>query len=113
MISSGEIVDDEKAELQKLVLEVINHPMLQIYYVQGSEVYNERDIITDSGQILRPDRLNIKDAEALIIDYKTGIEDKKHEQQLQLYQDALEDMNLIIKKKILIYINDDIKIKDV
>ena len=51
--------------------------------------------------------------EAVIIDYKTGTENKKHEQQLQLYQDVLEDMKITVKKKILVYTNDDILVKDV
>ena len=50
---------------------------------------------------------------AVIMDYKTGLEDKKHAQQLQSYQDVLEDMNIEVKKKILIYINDDIKVKTI
>jgi RecB family exonuclease len=64
--------------------------------------------------ILRPDRviINAKN-EAVIIDYKTGLEDKKHAQQLQTYQDVLEQMNIKVKRKILIYINNDILVKDV
>ena len=47
------------------------------------------------------------------MDYKTGLEAKKYEQQLQSYQDVLEDMKISVKKKILIYINDDILVKEV
>ncbi|MGK0254123.1 MAG: ATP-dependent exoDNAse (exonuclease V) beta subunit [Mariniflexile sp.] len=100
--------------LKKLVFQLVNHPKLVSYYNVNDTVYNERDIITKDGIILRPDRvvLNVKN-EAVIIDYKTGSQDKKHEQQLQSYQDILQDMRIIVKKKILVYVNDDILVKEV
>ena len=113
LISSGEIVYDEKENLQKLVLEVINHPMLQTYYVQGSEVYNERDIITDSGLLFRPDRLNIINDNAIIIDYKTGIPKSSHESQLDEYSTVISMMDLKVTHKYLVYINDTIKVIEV
>ena len=100
--------------LKRLVIELVNHPKLETYYDSNNIVYNERDIITKEGIILRPDRVvvNIQN-EAIIIDYKTGAEDKKHAQQLQLYQDILQDMKITVKKKILVYMNDDILVKEV
>lgn len=108
-------INIEQAEpLKQLVIELVNHPKLEAFYNPNDTVYNERDIITKEGIILRPDRVvvNIKN-EAVIIDYKTGAEDKKHAQQLQLYQDILQDMKITVKKKILVYLNDDISVKEV
>jgi ATP-dependent exoDNAse (exonuclease V) beta subunit len=100
--------------LKQLVFQIVNHPKLVSYYHVNDTIYNERDIITKDGVILRPDRVvvNIKN-EAVIIDYKTGAQDKKHEQQLQSYQDVLRDMKIIVMKKILVYVNDDILVKEV
>jgi len=109
------IINPEQAStLKEIVIQIVEHPQLSDYYTSKNTIYNERDIITKEGFVLRPDRVVVNSKfEAIIIDYKTGTEDKKHFQQLQLYQDVLEDMNLIVKKKILVYINDDIKVKDV
>ena len=109
------IISNEQAILLKtLVTNIVNHPTLKTYYQTNNTVYNERDIITKDGMILRPDRIVFHTKnEATIIDYKTGFEDKKHSQQLQTYQDVLEDMNIRIKNKILVYINDDILVKEV
>ncbi|SFZ90380.1 ATP-dependent exoDNAse (exonuclease V) beta subunit (contains helicase and exonuclease domains) [Flaviramulus basaltis] len=109
------LINKEQAEtLKPLVFQIVEHPNLKDYFSSNYTIYNERDIITKNGVILRPDRVAINsENQAIIIDYKTGVEDKKHEQQLQLYQDVLEEMKLQVKKKILVYINDDIKIKDV
>ena len=100
--------------LKETILQILKHPKLENYYTENYTIYNERDIISKEGIILRPDRIVINTRnEAVIIDYKTGFEDKKHWQQLQSYQDVLEDMGIIVKKKILIYINDDILVKDI
>ena len=113
-INSSLITKEQTVELKQIIIKIIEHPKLENYYSSKNTVYNERDIITKEGIILRPDRLVINSKnEAVIIDYKTGIEDKKHWQQLQSYQDVLEDMKITVKKKILIYINDEIKIKEV
>ncbi len=113
-LNTGIINPEQALNLKKIVAQIVEHPQLQDYYTSKNTIYNERDIITKEGLILRPDRVVVNATfEAIIIDYKTGTEDKKHVQQLQLYQDVLEDMDLIVKKKILVYINDDIKVKDV
>ena len=64
--------------------------------------------------VLRPDRIVINsNNNIVIIDYKTGAEDKHHQQQLQLYEAILNDMGFNVKNKILVYVNNDIKVKDV
>lgn len=113
-IMASAINSDQAEILKQIILQIVNHPKLESYYSSGNTIYNERDIITKDGMILRPDRVVINtNNEATIIDYKTGIEDKKHAQQLQSYQDVLEEMLIKVKKKILIYINDDFNVKEV
>ncbi len=110
---SASIINKKQATILKPIInKIVTHYELKDYYNLKYTIYNERDIILNNGVVLRPDRLVVQGAEVVIIDYKTGVEDKKHEQQLQLYQDALETMNLKTKRKILVYINEDIKIKD-
>ncbi|MDO5969393.1 UvrD-helicase domain-containing protein [Flavivirga aquimarina] len=113
-VNASLITKEQTIELKQIVTKIIEHPKLESYYSSKYTIYNERDIITKEGIILRPDRLVIDSKnEAVIIDYKTGIEDKKHWQQLQSYQDVLEDMKITTRKKILIYIDENIEIKEV
>jgi ATP-dependent exoDNAse (exonuclease V) beta subunit len=113
-LASGMIHNNQVDKLKESITKIINHPQLSIYYNSDYTIYNERDIITKDGVLLRPDRLVINQyKEVVLLDYKTGLTNKKHAQQLQIYQDALEDMNFTVTKKILIYINDTIKIKEV
>ncbi|CAH8288002.1 ATP-dependent exoDNAse (exonuclease V) beta subunit [Mariniflexile fucanivorans] len=113
-INSAIINTSQAEKLKTIVTQIVNHPKLDAHYKPHNTIYNERDIIAKEGIILRPDRVVLNtENEAVIIDYKTGFEDKKHIQQLQSYQDVLEDMNIVVKKKILVYINDDISVKEV
>jgi predicted Ser/Thr protein kinase len=100
-------------ELKPLVNELVRNPKLKSYFDSDNTIYNERDIISKDGSIIRPDRLVIlPNNDAVIIDYKSGAADKKHELQLINYEAVLTTMNFNIIKKILIYINNDIQIKE-
>ena len=113
-LSTGIINSEQHIEFIQLLNTLVNHPKLSPYFSQEYTIYNERDIITKNGHILRPDRVVVNETNhAIIIDYKTGKPDKKHAQQLQTYQDAFEDMNFLVLKKILIYFNEPLEIKEV
>lgn len=107
------IINEAQAkQLQVSISKIINHPELNFYFSNNHTIYNERDIISKTGKIFRPDRLVINDRrEVAIIDYKTGLHNPKYQHQLQDYQDVLEEMNFSVSKKILVYINKDINVK--
>ncbi|WP_298531873.1 exodeoxyribonuclease V subunit beta [uncultured Algibacter sp.] len=111
-INTGLISQQQSIFLKQTILQIVTHKELKNYFISKNKVYNERDIISKEGIILRPDRIVLNsENEAVILDYKTGLPDKMHQQQLQSYQDVLEDMNISVKRKILIYINDAIDVK--
>jgi CRISPR/Cas system-associated exonuclease Cas4 (RecB family) len=114
LISSGDLNTQNLESTKRAVKELIHHPELTRYFNTTSKVYNERDIITETGELLRPDRLNI-DAQnnVVIIDYKTGEKQAHHKSQINAYQTVLEAMNLTITKKLLIYINESIEVIEV
>jgi ATP-dependent exoDNAse (exonuclease V) beta subunit len=113
-LATGIINSEQALELKENVNNIVNHPLLSDYFNSVNTIYNEREIITKEGVTLRPDRLVINaNNEVVIIDYKTGQPDKKYVQQLRSYQQALEDMGFFVTKKILIYSNDNLEIKEV
>lgn len=114
LMMSGEITKEHSNDLKKLVLNVVEHPELHSYYKDNFTVYNERDIISNSGELIRPDRLNINSKnEAIIIDYKTGEEKSFHKSQLNHYESVLNLMNFIVTRKLLVYINDSVDVIEV
>lgn len=112
-LNSGIINSNQYDELHDIITRIVNHEQLQSYFDNTKIIYNERDILSNSGKTFRPDRVVVdSNNQATIIDYKTGLQDSKHKEQLFDYQYILEEMNFKVIKKILIYINEDIVIKE-
>ncbi|QIJ88985.1 MULTISPECIES: UvrD-helicase domain-containing protein [Mesoflavibacter] len=109
-IKDGIINNQQATIITSNINQIVNHSKLTAYYTDQYLIYNEKDIILSNGQLIRPDRLAIKDNEAIIIDYKTGAVNNKYEQQLQLYTTQLEMMGYKVSKKILVYINENIDV---
>ena len=108
----GVIDDVQKDEYMRKILAIINHADLNKYYNEKLISFNEREIISKSGAILVPDRLVFfNNSEVIVIDYKTGSESLSHINQLNKYEAVLQDMNIKVVEKILIYIGEEIKIK--
>ena len=103
-----------KAEIDSLkskIAAVIHHNDLKKYYSKEVEIIIEKEIISEKGEILRPDRIILDGNRATIIDYKTGKKSTSYLQQLNSYAVALETMGYIIENKIIAYINKDINIE--
>ena len=114
LVISGELTEKQILELKTLVISVIDHPKLNSYYTGEYKIFNERDIITPQGQILRPDRLNISsNNEVIIIDYKTGDMKASYKSQLNMYAAVLKDMDYEVIHKYIVYINDSVEVIEV
>ncbi len=99
-----EITSEETLYLKKMITSIVTHPKLNCYYNTSDKIINEQKIITATGNILIPDRLNFhEDNSVTIIDYKTGNPLEKHEHQLESYSFALKEMGYRILERILIY----------
>ena len=110
-VEMGLISVHECSEIATTLNKIVKHTTLHTFYTATYTIYNERDIITSDGTLLRPDRVCIDNLNrGVIIDYKTGKAHETHWQQLISYEDALKEMNLTITTKYLVYINDEIKV---
>lgn len=112
-LNSGQLKFSEIDSLKETVYSILSHKKLETYYKDEYTIYNEKDILTSEGVFIRPDRLVIKNKKATLIDYKTGAEDVKHKTQLDNYATVISTMDLKIEKKLLVYINDTLKIVEV
>ncbi|NJW53853.1 UvrD-helicase domain-containing protein [Salinimicrobium oceani] len=108
--NEGRFSREAESSIKNAVNEVITHPELREYFVAGAVNINERDIITENGLLLRPDRLNFNGNKATIIDYKTGAVNPAHKNQIIEYGEVLEGMDYEVDKRILVYINEEISI---
>lgn len=111
--ASEELNEIELNSLKETVLFIVKHKKLKSYFSQDYTIYNETDILTTDGKYLRPDRIVVKHKNATVIDYKTGLSQQNHKEQITEYADAVDAMGFSIDKKLLVYINDRIEILEV
>jgi len=106
MEKTGVIQANEKEDLQEKIFSILGNTLIKEYFTQFVISKNEAEIITENGEILRPDKIIIIGKDAVVIDYKTGQPDsKKHSQQMQKYNEALLKMGYTAIKKFLVYID--------
>ncbi|WP_298221458.1 exodeoxyribonuclease V subunit beta [Flavobacterium sp.] len=110
-VEMGLIQLKQKDEVYRAIHQIIRHPSLEKYFASGNRVFNEQSIIQKHGQTFKPDRMVLTpDNELLLLDYKTGKHLEKHRQQLENYQQVIEEMNFKVTKKALVYIGKSIEV---
>lgn len=103
---SGLLLSSEVEAMAQHVRQLIQHPELQKYFSAGLNIKTESEILTQSGMVLRPDRLILEENVITIVDYKTGERaDEKYARQLQLYAEACAALGYNHIRKILVYLN--------
>ncbi|SFU26970.1 ATP-dependent exoDNAse (exonuclease V) beta subunit (contains helicase and exonuclease domains) [Pustulibacterium marinum] len=108
----GVIAENETNDIKTTLQTLIHHPDLSSYFTDETySIFNEREIVTNTGALLRPDRLMLGNNEAIIIDYKTGSMSSRYQTQLDSYENALKNMGFINIKKILVFIYPEISVK--
>ena len=113
-VDKGILPNDDVLRVRKKVKTIIMHPELNTYFKEANKNYNERDLVSRDGKILRPDRINVvENNTAVIIDYKTGVFNEQNERQVKEYKKALEDIGYTVTKTILVYTNESLTIKNV
>ena len=106
-VLAGTITTDEKSEIGERILNIIKDDQYAKYFKENQTVINERDImISENGEskIYRPDRLIETENGLIIVDFKTGEKQEKHQQQLDSYQSALEKLGKKVCETQLIYV---------
>lgn len=104
---------EEEEEIRAAIKNVVEHAELKQFFDGTSQNYNEREIISGNGKIIRPDRLNISEKNFSIIDYKTGEAKAAHKNQINDYAEVLTEMGYKVDKKILVYINEGIFVSQI
>ena len=102
----GIITEDEKKKIGERILSIIKNEEYSRYFNENQTIINERDImISENGvsKIFRPDRLIETENGYIILDFKTGKEEEKHQLQLEKYQSALEKLGKKVLETVVVY----------
>jgi ATP-dependent exoDNAse (exonuclease V) beta subunit len=106
-VTSGVITQNQREIMSGKLQRIVDHPSLSKYYQQGISSRTESELVTSTGEILRPDRVVFFENETVVIDYKTGKENnKKYFAQLDNYAAALASMGYLNIKKLLVYVDE-------
>lgn len=109
-VNKGLLPKAERAEGIKTINSIVMHPELKDYFDPEKKVFTEREILTDSGLILIPDRLVFQGNRVAVIDYKTGRANSEHQRQIDTYAGVLEKLKYEVIEKALVYIDKEITI---
>ncbi|SFD36618.1 UvrD-helicase domain-containing protein [Flavobacterium phragmitis] len=110
-LENGLVTYDQVDQVLNTLSEIVNHPELTVCFDGSHTVLNEQAIVQKEGRILKPDRVVfLESKEAFLLDYKTGAVNAKYQQQIQEYQDAIEDLGYKVLKKALVYIGSEIEV---
>ncbi|MEO0303838.1 MAG: UvrD-helicase domain-containing protein [candidate division WOR-3 bacterium] len=94
---------NEKKTYENLLKNIIKDSILSKFFKQELKVFNEKDICFE-GKILRPDRIVFDGNNCYIVDYKTGLEQKSHVEQIKEYMRFFKNKNFEIKG-FLVYVD--------
>jgi ATP-dependent helicase/nuclease subunit A len=101
----GKLNGKETREIRDEILSFMNLEPVRNWFSGEWKVLKERDIITCSGQLKRPDRVMIKGGQITVIDYKTGLTKRKeHEKQILEYLHLIKEMGYQDVKGWLCYV---------
>ncbi len=107
--SSGIIAKSEENLYKDWLQQITLHPSLTEYYNGSWQILNEQDIAYQQ-QLIRPDRICLKEGKAVIIDYKTGSPNPSHKQQIETYANALASLGYQVVNSFLVYLNEDLEV---
>ncbi len=95
--------DAKKMQLRKDADSAIDLIQQRQWIKEKYQVLNETEICDSEGNIIRPDRLMIKNKQAIVLDYKTGQPLNEHQQQMLGYKNVLEGAGFTTVETFLYY----------
>ncbi|MBP6730702.1 MAG: UvrD-helicase domain-containing protein [Chitinophagales bacterium] len=103
MKAGGLVNDAEEIELLEKLKSVVYNPGINLLFKRDCRVITERALLKQNEKLRIPDRVVLKNAEAFIIDYKTGEPNTQHHYQVKEYGRWLEEAGIKVKEKIIFY----------
>lgn len=105
MVRAGRISEEEARTVNERMEDFWKLPFVNDWFTDDKEILNESGILTESGNIYRPDRVVISGKNAVVVDYKFGdAETAGHRQQVKKYMNLISQMGYSVSG-FLCYVN--------
>jgi ATP-dependent exoDNAse (exonuclease V) beta subunit len=109
-IANGLITASQKDFFQEKITQITTNIELEDFFDGTGVVYNEETVLKKGVGNIKPDRVVVKNKTAYLLDYKTGDKKEIYKKQVSEYALALQEMDLNVAKKALVYIGEKIEI---
>ena len=105
MTNQGLVEDNHYPAIREKVDTLFDNDLFRDWLEGGWEVYSEKEIFSD-GKAYRPDKVLVRNDEAVVIDFKREKEREQHIKQIKNYADLLENLGHTNIRKYLVYVED-------
>lgn len=109
-LEEGLITKNQETIVLQYIKDIVGNADLQEFFDGSFQVFNERSILKKGAKTMIPDRVVVNDKVAYLLDYKTGTHHLKYVNQLNEYENVLQEMGFVVKKKVLIYVGKQLEI---
>ena len=113
MNDEGMIDQNQMKQLLTKIRLLLADPLIRPFFLPDNKIRVEAEILRENGHIYRPDRVIIRENEAIVLDFKTGKPTKEQEKQIGLYGRLLNELGYMRVKKYLVFIEPEIKVVEV
>ena len=110
LIETGHIDQSELQPIKDILIKTLNVEPLKSVWNKG-EHFIEKEIITQSGENYRPDRIIKFEGESILVDFKTGDPSEKDKAQIKNYSALLTKLGFQNISSYLIYTSDSSSLK--
>jgi len=105
MISTGDLEPEDLPGVRHRIDPIFSQPEIREWFDGSWEILTEPVILVpDSGES-RPDRVMVRGDEAIVVDYKTGVPESRHQQQVADYARLIGRMGYASVKGYLLYLD--------
>ena len=113
MNEDGMIDQKQMEQLLPKIRLLLADPLIRPFFLPDNKIRVEAEILRENGHVYRPDRVIIREKEAVVVDFKTGKPTKEQEKQIGLYGQLLNELGYANVKKYLVFIEPEIKVVEV
>ena len=103
--NEGVITESQVEPLKQSVSKILDNQPFADWFSGSWTVKNESEILTKGAAIYRPDRVMIRENQAIVVDYKFGEQLPKHQKQVQNYMQLIKGMNYADVKGYIWYVD--------
>jgi len=105
-VNQGFLDLSEAEKLGVIFEQLAKDEKLKKAFFPPAKIRNEAELLTDTGELLRPDRIAILPEKVMVIDYKTGEQSKSHLSQISAYKNALQELFIQPVEGHLVYLTE-------